>query len=114
MNASEAAQREAIRLGLQPGQLYRLAHSQGTHQARRVIRSLVVFVGAATRRQWDGTTVTCLEFTRPQGRPLSLLATQVVEARAAMRNELGQVMLMAEPHRSTRRRGGRRRVRRVA
>lgn len=114
MNASEAAQREAIRLGLQPGQLYRLAHSQGTHQARRVIRSLVVFVGAATRRQWDGTSVTCLEFTRPQGRPLSLLINQVVEARAAMRNEQGQVMLMAEPSRATRRRGGRRRVRRVA
>lgn len=113
MNASEAAQREAIRLGLQPGQLYRLAHSQGTQQARRVIRSLVVFVGASTRRQWDGTTVTCLEFTRPQGRPLSLLVTQVVEARAAIRNEQGQVALVAAPL-ASRRRGGRRRLRRVA
>ena len=114
MNASEAAQREAIRLGLQPGQLYRLAHSQGTHQARRVIRSLVVFVGAATRRQWDGTTVSCLEFTRPQGRSLSLLVAQVVEARAATRNEQGQVMLVSAPIGASRRRGGRRRIRRVA
>lgn len=114
MNASDAAQREAIRLGLQPGQLYRLAHSQGTHAARRVIRSLVVFIGASVRRQWDGTTVTCLEFTRPQGRPLSLLIAQVVEARPAMRTEDGQVMLVSQPAGAARRRGGRRRVRRVA
>ena len=100
-------------MGLEPGQLYRLAHTQGTQQARRVIRSLVVFVGASTRRQWDGTLVTCLEFTRPQGRPLSLLAQQVVEARAATRNESGQVVLIASPL-ASRRRGSRRRIRRVA
>ena len=113
MNVPDTAQREAQRLGLEPGQLYRLAHTQGIHQARRVIRSLVVFVGASTRRQWDGTLVTCLEFTRPQGRPLSLLASQVVEARAATRNESGQVVLIASPL-ATRRRGSRRRIRRVA
>lgn len=112
MSAPEAAQRET--LGLQPGQLYRLAHTQGTHQGRRVIRSLVVFVGASTRRQWDGTVVTCLEFTRPQGRPLSLLAAQVVEARAAARNERGQVVLLATQLGLARRRGSRRRIRRVA
>ena len=113
MNAPDTAQREAQRLGLEPGQLYRLAHTQGIHQARRVIRSLVVFVGASTRRQWDGTLVACLEFTRPHGRPLSLLAAQVVEARAATRNESGQVVLIASPL-AARRRGSRRRIRRVA
>lgn len=112
MSAPEAAQRET--LGLEPGQLYRLAHTQGIHQARRVIRSLVVFEGASTRRQWDGTLVTCLEFTRPQGRPLSLLAGQVVEARAAARNERGQVVLLATQLGLARRRGSRRRIRRVA
>lgn len=114
MNAPEAAQRDTPVLGLQQGQLYRLAHTQGTHQARRVIRSLVVFVGASTRRQWDGTLVTCLEFTRPQGRPLSLLAGQVVEARPATRNDRGQVVLISTPVGAVRRRGSRRRIRRVA
>lgn len=113
MNALDAAQRDAQALGLRAGQLYRLAHTQGTHQARRVIRSLVVFAGASTRRQWDGTIVTCLEFTRPQGRPLALLAGQVVEARAATRNERGQVVLLSTPLGATARRGSRRRVRRV-
>ena len=113
MNAQHAIlEHEALRFGLRPGELYRISYSLGSPHLRRVTRSLAVFHGASLRRQWDGTTVACLDFTRPQGRPLSLLGIQLVDARLASLNDRGQAVLAmdAEP----RRRLARRRMRRVA
>lgn len=99
------------RFHLEPGEMYRISYALGV--SRRVTRSVVVFGGATERRQWNGEVVACLEFTRPQGRPLSLLSTQLVDARLAVRNDRGQVVLLDDPeHR--RRRLPRRRMRRVA
>jgi len=113
MTVHEAATHEQLRFGLRPGELYRISYALGSPEVRRVTRSLAVFGGASARRQWDGTTVWCLDFTRPQGRPLSLLGDQLVDARPATVNERGQVVLLEDPGRS-RRRLARRRMRRVA
>jgi hypothetical protein len=40
--------------------------------------------------------VPCLDFSRPQGRPLSLVAAQLVDARPASLNERGQLILTGE------------------
>jgi len=98
--------------GMELGALYRISYALGSPHLRRVTRSLAVFGGASMRRQWDGTTVACLEFTRPQGRPLSLLDSQLVDARLATVNDRGQVIL-AEQRSRPRRRGMRRRTRRL-
>ena len=113
MNVQEGATREQLQFGLRPGELYRISYALGSPEVRRVTRSLAVFGGASARRQWDGTTVWCLDFTRPQGRPLSLVGDQLVDARLATLNEHGQVVLVDDPGRA-RRRLTRRRVRRVA
>ena len=98
---------------LQPGELYRISYALGAPIARRVTRSLAIFDGATMRRQWDGTTVPCLDFTRPQGRSLSLLGAQLVDARPASVNDRGNIVL-AEQRNRPRRRTTRRRVDRVA
>ena len=112
-NAPDTLEREIARLGLRPGEMYRLSYALGAPQLRRVTRSLAIFDGASLRRQWDGSSVPCLDFVRPQGRPLSLLSSQLVDARPASVNDRGQVVLIAEAGR-TRRRLSRRRVRRAA
>jgi hypothetical protein len=46
---------------------------------------------------WGGQLVTCLEFSRPHGRPLSILLNQLVDVRPAVLNERGQHVLTDEP-----------------
>jgi hypothetical protein len=82
--------------------MYRVSYAVGTSQQRRVTRSLAIFDGASERRLWNGEVVQCLDFTRPHGRSLSLLSTQLVEARPATLNERGQLILVDRT--STRRR----------
>ncbi len=95
---------------LRPGGMYRISYAVGAPRQRRVTRSLVVFGGRSHRRQWDGELVYCLDFARPQGRPLSLLASQLVDARPASLNERGQLILTDEPAQHRRRLTRRRRV----
>ena len=113
MNAPKAANGTVLRFALRPGELYRISYVLGSPQLRRVTRSLAVYGGESVRRQWDGSSVPCLDFTRPQGRPISLLSSQLVDARLASLNDRGQVVLVEHPQRG-RRRLTRRVVRRVA
>ncbi|MDQ6716018.1 MAG: hypothetical protein M3Z83_07905 [Actinomycetota bacterium] len=83
-----------------------MAYVVGGVQSRRVSRSLVVYEGVCERRRWDGETASCLDFVLPQGRPLSLLASQVVDVRPAGLNERGQWVLLAQDRRRPRRRSG--------
>jgi hypothetical protein len=83
------------RFGLRPAEMYRVAYIAGGGDARRVSRSLAVFNGESERRRWDGQAATCLDFVLPQGRALSLLATQLVDVRPAGLNERGQWVLMS-------------------
>jgi hypothetical protein len=76
--------------------MYRVAYVAGGLQSRRVSRSLAVFEGVSERRRWDGELTSCLDFVLPQGRALSLLATQVVDVRPAGMNERGQWVLLAQ------------------
>ncbi len=96
------------RFGLKTGDMYRVAYVAGGMQSRRVSRSLVVFEGITERRRWDGEAASCLDFVLPQGRPLSLLASQIVEVRPAGLNERGQWVLLAEGRVRRRRRSARR------
>ena len=96
------------RFGLKPGDMYRVAYVAGGVQSRRVSRSLVVFEGITERRRWDGEAASCLDFVLPQGRPLSLLASQIVDVRPAGLNERGQWVLLAENRVRRRRRSVRR------
>jgi hypothetical protein len=98
------------RLSLQPGEMYRISYAVGLPSQRRVARSVAVYSGESERRMWDGKVAPCLDFSRPQGRPLSLLVEQIVDMRPASLNDRGQLILISDP----RRRVGRRRVRRVA
>lgn len=91
------------RFGLQPGEMYRVAYLAGGAQSRRVSRSLVVFEAVCERRRWDGETASCLDFALPQGRGLSLLASQLIDVRPAGLNERGQWVLLAQ-HQTRRRR----------
>lgn len=93
--------------------MYRISYALGSTRERRVTRSVVVFDGATERRQWNGQVVMCLDFSRPHGRPLSILSAQLVDARPAVRNERGQVVLVDGPG-PRRRRLSRRRMGRVA
>ncbi len=88
--------------------MYRVAYVAGGVQSRRVSRSLVVFDGITERRRWDGNAASCLDFVLPQGRPLSLLASQIVDVRPAGLNERGQWVLLAEGRLRRRRRTPRR------
>jgi hypothetical protein len=104
MNHAALPQGDALeRFDLNPGEMYRISYAVGTHQQRRVTRSLVVYEGSTDRRMWGGQQVRCLDFSRPQGRPLSLLATQLVDARPATLNDRGQLVLTDEPGQRRRR-----------
>ena len=85
------------RLQLSPGGLYRISYAVGGAPQRRLTRSVVRFEGQVDKRQWDGGVVGCLEFTRPHGRTLTLLTSQLVDIRAATLNERGQLVLCDEP-----------------
>jgi hypothetical protein len=80
-------------VALQPGAMYRISYSVGGSQQRRVTRSVAVYSGQVERRVWDGELIPCLDFALPQGRTLSLLASQLVDARPAVLNERGQWVL---------------------
>ncbi len=84
------------RFGLRPGEMYRVAYVAGASQSRRVSRSLVIFQCVSQRRRWDGQPATCLDFVLPQGRGLSLLESQLVDARPAGISEGGQWILLAQ------------------
>jgi hypothetical protein len=98
----------AERFSLRLGEMYRVAYVAGGADARRVSRSLVVFEGVTERRRWDGKTASCLDFALPQGRALSLLSHQLVDARPAGLNERGQWVLLAQDQAARRRRAPRR------
>ncbi len=91
---------------LQPGATYRISYSVGGPSQRRVTRSVAVYGGLAERRVWGGALMPCLDFALPQGRTLSLLASQLVDARPAEMNEHGQWVL--QPAGARRRRAARR------
>jgi hypothetical protein len=95
------------RFGLKRSEMYRVAYVAGALQSRRVSRSLVVFEGLSERRRWDGEAASCLDFVLPQGRPLSLLASQIVDVRPAGINERGQWVLLAQDRTGRRRRPSR-------
>jgi hypothetical protein len=92
------------RFGLKAGEMYRVAYVAGGVHSRRVSRSLVLFAGVTERRRWDGEAASCLDFVLPQGRPLALLASQVVDVRPAALNECGQWVLVAQDRSRRRRR----------
>ncbi len=95
MNTRASALRgESLASVLMAGEMYRIAYGVGTPGERRITRSVVVFTGAGERRRWDGESVPCLEFALPRGRVLSLLEEQLVDARPALINERGQLVLL--------------------
>jgi hypothetical protein len=96
------------RFGLKAGGMYRVAYVAGGVHSRRVSRSLVLFEGVTERRRWDGEAASCLDFVLPQGRPLALLASQVVDVRPAALNECGQWVLGAQDRTRRHRRSPRR------
>jgi hypothetical protein len=91
--ARESQPNPVEQFGLSPGSMYRISYSVGGPHQRRVTRSVAVYSGQADRRLWDGEQMLCLEFALPQGRTLSLLASQLVDARPAELNERGQWVL---------------------
>ena len=99
----------AEQFSLQPGEMYRIAYAVGGTPQPRVTRSVVIYGGQSERRLWDGETVPCLDFTLPQGRNLSLLSGQLIDARPAALNERGQWVLQHPEGR--RRRAARRQAR---
>ena len=101
------------RFGLRQGAMYRVAYVVGGAEPRRVSRSLVLFDGVCQRRRWDGEVASCLDFVLPQGRALSLLASQLVDVRPAQLNEHGQWVLLAQAAGGRRRRASRRNVSRL-
>jgi hypothetical protein len=98
MNLSALPEWDALDdVDLMPGELYRISYAVGSPSQRRVIRSIVIYEGASQRRLWNGQLVPCLDFSRPQGRQLTLLLSQLVDARPASMNERGQLVLTDEP-----------------
>jgi hypothetical protein len=79
--------------GLQSGEMYRISYSVGGASQRRVTRSVAIYGGQTERRVWSGEVMPCLDFALPQGRTLSLLTNQLVDARPAELNERGQWVL---------------------
>ena len=85
---------------LRSGEMYRISYSVGGSSQRRVTRSVAIYGGQTERRVWSGDVMPCLDFALPQGRTLSLLANQLVDARLAELNERGQwVLQQPEGHR---------------
>jgi hypothetical protein len=54
---------------------------------------VAIYGGQTERRVWSGDVMSCLDFALPQGRTLSLLTSQLVDARPAELNERGQWVL---------------------
>jgi hypothetical protein len=79
--------------GLQSGEMYRISYAVGGPNQRRVTRSVAIYGGQTERRVWSGDVMPCLDFALPQGRTLSLLTNQLVDARPAELNERGQWVL---------------------
>ncbi len=102
----ELAPNPVDQFALQPGVVYRISYSVGGPHQRRVTRSVAVYGGQVERRVWDGELMPCLDFALPQGRTLSLLASQLVDARPAVLNDRGQWVLSRSA--AHRRRAGRR------
>jgi hypothetical protein len=97
----------AERFSLHPGAMYRVAYLAGGGESRRVSRSLAVFERVSDRRRWDGEVASCLDFVLPQGRALSLLASQLVDVRPTGLNDRGQWVLASRERAPHRRRGAR-------
>jgi hypothetical protein len=104
MNTSASSVRAASPAwALTVGDMYRIAYGVGGALERRITRSVVVYTGSGERRRWDGEQVRCLEFALPRGRTLSLLEHQLVDARPALINERGQLVLVSGGDRQRRR-----------
>ena len=91
---------------LRSGEMYRISYAVGDAQQRRVTRSIAVYGGQSERRLWGGDLMPCLDFALPQGRTLSLLGSQLIDARLAELNERGQWVLQhpdGHRHRAARR-----------
>jgi len=78
---------------LRTGEMYRISYSVGGPSQRRVTRSVAIYSGQTERRVWSGDVLPCLDFALPQGRTLSLLTNQLVDARLAELNQRGQWVL---------------------
>jgi len=78
---------------LRAGEMYRISYAVGGPHQRRVTRSVAIYGGQTERRVWSGDVVPCLDFALPQGRTLSLLTSQLVDARPAELNDRGQWVL---------------------
>jgi hypothetical protein len=96
------------RIDLHEGEMYRIAYSsQGSGE--RVSRSVALYEGESKRRSWKGEVVACLDFALPQGRKISLLADQLVDARAAVLGDRGKWILVNDGRARGRRRSTSRR-----
>ena len=92
-------------LALNEGEMYRIAYSiKGPGD--RVSRSVALFLGSSEKKSWEGDVVPCLDFELPQGRKMSLLAEQVVDARAATLGDHGKWVLVDDGRARGRRRVG--------
>lgn len=98
-----AQQQQGVESDLKNGKIYRITYSMGGLDQRRVTRSVAMFDGHSERRDWRGDPVACLDFSLPQGRPLSLLASQLIDLRPAEMNERGQWVLQMRPKHRVRR-----------
>ena len=96
----ESEPNPADQFALRSGEMYRISYSVGGPSQRRVTRSVAIYGGQSERRVWSGDLMPCLDFALPQGRTLSLLTNQLVDARPAELNERGQwVLQQPEGHR---------------
>lgn len=84
--AANVAESFALRVGSN----YRIAYASGTWRNRRMSKSVARFAGWTLHPDWTGSHVDCLDFVLPQGRTVSLLPHQLVEARLLVQNERGQ------------------------
>jgi hypothetical protein len=101
-----SAQLKASRINLHEGEMYRIAYSSHG-SGERVARSVALFEGESRRRSWKGDVVSCLDFALPQGRKISLLADQLVDARAAVLGDRGKWVLVNDGRARGRRRSAR-------
>lgn len=86
------------------GDAYRIVYVSGGGGVRRLARSVAYFDGLRELPLWDGHRAMCLNFTLPNGRRVSLCPEQLVEARAASRNERGKWILAGSAKRRLKRR----------
>jgi hypothetical protein len=100
---SAPAALKASRISLHQGEMYRIAYSNHG-SGERVSRSVALYEGESKRRSWKGDVVSCLDFALPQGRKISLLADQLVDARAAVLGDRGKWILVNDGRARGRRR----------